>query len=149
LAFRETPPANGQAANYVEIVYSPGAASAEWTFAPELGRYRRSILGEAHTDALTGEQISSANVIIVYANHVETDILEDLVGGGHYSIQIQIWGDGPVQIVRDGQVYHGRWNRQGRADMLSFVDDAGNPLPLKPGNSWVQIVPLGFRPVIK
>ncbi len=149
LAFREAPPPNGQVANYIEIAYLPGVASAEWTYAPELGRYQRSVLGEAHTDALTGEQLSAANVIIVYAHHVETDILEDLVGGGHYSIQIQIWGDGPVQIVRDGQIFDGRWIRQMREDMLSFVDNAGNPLPLKPGNSWYQIVPLGFEPLIK
>ena len=149
LAFREAPPTGGQPARYVEIPYLPGAASAEWAFDRELGLYRRSILGEPHTDALTGQQLTAANVIIVYANHVETDILEDLVGGGHYSIEIQIWGEGPVQIVRDGQVFDGQWARWAREDMLSFLDASGNPLPLKPGNSWYQIVPLGFPTIIQ
>jgi hypothetical protein len=149
MAFREAPPADGQPARYVEIPYLPGAASAEWTFDRELGLYRRSVLGEPHTDALTGQQLTAANVIIVYANHVETDILEDLVGGGHYSIEIQIWGEGPVQIVRDDQVFDGQWVRRAREDMLSFLDASGNPLPLKPGNSWYQIVPLGFPTIIQ
>jgi hypothetical protein len=149
LAFREAPPAGGQPAGYVEIPYLPGAAAAEWSFDRELGLYRRSILGEPHTDALTGQQLTAANVIIVYANHVETDILEDLVGGGHYSIEIQIWGEGPVQIVRDGQVFNGQWTRRAREDMLTFVDESGDPLPLKPGNSWYQIVPLGFSTIIQ
>jgi len=149
LAFRETPPDAGQPARYVKVAYLAGVASAEWTFDPALGLYRRSILDQPHTDALTGQQLTAANVIVVYANHVETDILEDLVGGGHYSIEIQIWGDGPVQIFRDGQVYNGRWARRAREDMLSFSDQAGNPLPLKPGNSWFQIVPLDFPTVIQ
>jgi hypothetical protein len=149
LAFRELPSEGGEPARHVELAYLPGVASAEWTFDSNLGLYRRTILDEPHTDALTGQQLTAANVIIVYANHVETDVLEDLVGGGHYSIEIQIWSQGPVQIVRDGQVYSGRWVRQAREDMLSFVDQSGQPLPLKPGNSWFQIVPLDFPTVIQ
>ncbi len=125
-------------------MYLRGAASAEWTFDAELGHYRRTILGQPHNDALTGQQLTAANVIIVYANHVETDILEDLVGGGHYSIEIQIWGEGPAQILRDGRIFTGRWKRLARNDMLAFFHQNGGPLPLKPGNSWFQIVPLDF-----
>jgi hypothetical protein len=149
LAFRASPPEDGQPARYVELAYLPGAASAEWTYAPDLGLYQRTILGEPHTDELTGQQITAANIVLVYANHVETDILEDLVGGGHYSIEIQVWGEGPVQIVRDGQVYNGSWIRQAREDMLSFRDAAGQPLTLKPGNSWYQLVPLDFPTIIQ
>jgi hypothetical protein len=144
LAFSQTPPEGGQPARRAEIVYLPGIASAEWAFDADLGLYRRTILGQPHTDALTGQQLTAANVIVVQANHVETDILEDLVGGGHYSIEIQIWGEGPVQILRDGQVYSGTWKRWARDDLLTFYDEDDNPLPLKPGNSWFQIVPLGF-----
>ena len=149
LAFRASPPEDGQPARYVELAYLPGVASAEWTYAPDLGLYQRTILGEPHTDELTGQQITAANIVLVYANHVETDILEDLVGGGHYSIEIQVWGEGPVQIVRDGQVYNGSWIRQAREDMLSFRDAAGQPLTLKPGNSWYQLVPLDFPTIIQ
>jgi hypothetical protein len=149
LAFSESAPTGGQPARYVELTYLAGVASAEWTYDPSLRAYRRAILGKPHTDKLTDQQITAANVIIVYANHVDTDILEDLVGGGHYSIEIQIWGEGPVQIVRDGQVYNGIWVRRAREDMLSFWDASGNPLPLRPGNSWYQTVPLGFSTVIQ
>lgn len=145
LAFSQTPPREGQPANSAEFAYLPGSASAEWTYDPDLNLYRRSVLGEPHTDALTGEQLTAANVIVLYANHVDTTILEDLVGGGHYSIEIQLWGEGPAQIIRDGQVFNGLWKRWSREDMLSFYDEAGNPLPLKPGNSWFQVVPLDFH----
>lgn len=149
LAFRQAPPEGGEPASYVEIAYLKGAASAEWTFDANSELYRRTILGTPHADELTGQQITAANVIVVYANHVDTDILEDQVGGGHYSIEIQIWTSGPVQIFRDGKVYNGSWVRQNREDMLSFLDANGDPLPLKPGNSWFQMVPLDFPLIIQ
>jgi hypothetical protein len=149
LAFSQDPPEGGQPARYVEIPYLPGTASAEWVYDPDLGLYRRYVLDEPHTDALTSEQLTAANVIILFANHVETNILEDLVGGGHYSIEIQLWGEGPTQIIRDGQVFNGIWKRWVRDDMLTFYDEAESPLPLKPGNTWFQIVPLDFPTVIQ
>jgi hypothetical protein len=149
LAFSQMPLSEGQPANSTEFAYLSGIASAEWTYDSDLNLYRRSVLGQAHTDALTGKQLTAANVIVLYANHVDTTILEDLVGGGHYSIEIQLWGEGPAQIIRDGEVFDGIWKRWARQDMLSFFDKAGNPLPLKPGNSWFQVVPLDFQTVIQ
>ncbi|RMF28798.1 MAG: DUF3048 domain-containing protein, partial [Chloroflexi bacterium] len=116
-----------------------------WEYDETLGKYRRFTDGQVHTDELTGEQLTAANVIVVYANHVETDILEDMVGGGHYSIEIQIWGEGPVTVFRDGLMFQGTWKRWAREEMLTFWDAEGNPIPLKPGNSWFQLVPLDFQ----
>ena len=31
------------------------------------------------------------------------------------------------------------------SDMLRYVDGEGRPFPLKPGNTWVQVVPLDFE----
>jgi hypothetical protein len=62
---------------------------------------------------------------------------------------VQIWGEGPVSIFRDGQRYDGIWRRWHRGDMLSFwTKDGSQRLPLKPGNSWFQMVPLGFTGLI-
>ncbi|MCZ7674519.1 MAG: DUF3048 C-terminal domain-containing protein [Chloroflexi bacterium] len=33
------------------------------------------------------------------------------------------------------------WHREGRNDLLTFSDGAGNPVPLQIGNTWIQIVP--------
>ncbi|MEI2420554.1 DUF3048 C-terminal domain-containing protein, partial [Arthrospira platensis SPKY2] len=63
---------------------------------------------------------------------------------GNLSIQIQIWGEGPVSIFRDGRRIEGRWQRLDPSHMLTFYDLEGNPLPLAPGPSFFQLVPLGF-----
>jgi hypothetical protein len=83
-------------------------------------------------------------VIVIYALHKETDILEDTWGGGHYSFQIQLWGEGIVRIFRDGQMLEGKWVRPERWDLVRFSDFDGNPIPLRPGNTFIQMVPLGF-----
>lgn len=142
MAFSTEPPAGGTPASAVEVRYL--GTDAYWQYDPATGHYLRWTDGEAHRDANSGEQVHANNVIVVGANHVETDILEDEVAGGHHSIQIQIWGEGPVSIFRDGQRFEGHWERENEFDMLTFYDQQGNVLPLSIGNSFFQIVPLGF-----
>ncbi len=143
MAFSDQAPEGGEPVQNFEIGYLTGICTAEWSYDESSGRWLRSTAGEPQVDYLTGERISAANVVIVYANHVETDILEDTYGGGHYSIEIQVWGSGPMLIFRDGRMYNGFWKREDRHHMLTFYDGTGAPLPLKPGNSWIQLVPLG------
>ena len=142
MAFSTEPPAGGTAASSLEIQYI--GTNVFWQYDPAGGHYLRWTDGERHTDASTGAQVRAKNVVVLGAHHVETDILEDEVGGGHYSIQIQVWGEGPVSIFRDGQRFEGHWERENQSDMLSFYDEEGNILPLSVGNSFFQLVPLGF-----
>ena len=142
MAFRVEPVAEGEAAGRVEVRYE--GANATWVYGGD-GRYWRWTDGEAHLDATTGQQLSFRNIIVVEAHHEETDILEDNVGGGHYSIQIQIWGEGPVVIFRDGRRFDGVWRREDPSHMLTFYDNEGGVLPLAPGNSFFQVVPVGFE----
>lgn len=146
MTFREQPPEGGTPASRVEVDYI--ATDVTWQYDDASGRWLRWTDGEAHSDANTGEQLSFANVIVLAANHVETDILEDMVAGGHYSIEIQLWGEGPASIFRDGQRFDGQWRRNGDTEMVSFYDSSGNTLPLDVGNSFVQLVPLGFDGLI-
>lgn len=141
MAFRAEPLAEGEPAGRVEIQYQ--GTNATWSYGGD-GRYWRWTDGEPHLDATTGRQLNFKNVVVVSAHHEETDILEDNVGGGHYSIQIQIWGEGPATLFRDGRRFDGIWRRQDPDHMLTFYDNQGNILPLAPGNTFFQVVPLGF-----
>ncbi len=143
MAFADTSPVlpNMFEVSYFEINYLPNVCTAEWSYDAASGRWLRQTAGKIHTDYLTGEQVYASNVVIIFANHLPTDILEDTHGGGHMSIEIQVWGSGSALLFRDGEMYQGYWNRAERGDMLTFQDTSGNPLPLKPGNSWFQLVP--------
>ena len=141
MSFSQTPPA-GTPVNSIEVRYR--ATNAFWQYNAATGRYARWSDGVVHSDANTGAQLAFRNVIVLGAHHEDTTILEDFVNGGSYSIQIQVWGEGPVSIFRDGLRIEGRWVRNNPDEMLTFYDLDGNALPLAPGNSFIQLVPLGF-----
>ncbi len=141
MVFSAQPPPGGRPASALIIPYR--AEPVTWRYDPGSGRWLRWTAGQPHRDALTGRQLSAANVVVVYAHHQTTDILEDRLG--NYSIEIQIWGSGPAQVFRDGQMFEGQWQRLRREDMLRFVDAQGQPIPLKPGNTWFQMAPLDMR----
>lgn len=145
-AFTEEPPAGGTPAGTVNIDYK--TEKIEWVYDEEIGRYRRWMDFEEHVDANTEEQVTVANVIYLTPFHVnDPEICEQINNGvcAALSIQIQLWGNGPAVVFRDGQQYNVTWHREGRGDMLTFTDAEGNPFPLQVGNSWVQIMP-GYLP---
>lgn len=142
MVFSEAPPEGGAPAKQVEIGFR--GSYVTWWYDSGTGRYYRWNDGERHDDANTDEQINTKNVVVIAAEHVDTWIPETEVGQGAKSIEIQIWGEGPASIFRDGQRFDGRWQRYDPHDMLTFTDLDGNPLPLGQGNSWIEIVPLGF-----
>ncbi len=141
--FSEEVPEDGQPATHINIPYPHRDMVVDYRYDPDTGDFLRWAGGEPQVDAVTGEQLSATNVIVVYAMHVDTDIYEDEPRRNHPSVQIQLWGTGPAVIFRDGQAFEGLWARPNREDMLVFRDLAGQlPIPLKPGNIWIQLVPL-------
>ena len=144
-SFNATAPTAGIAANQVSIPYRSGTVG--WSYNASNGLYARSLQGVAQTDRANGKAIAVANVIVVYANHVFTDIVEDATGAK--SIQIQLWGQGPVTIMRDGKAIDGQWKRTANQSDFVFVDNNGTTISLKPGNAWVQLVPLNYGVTVK
>lgn len=141
--FSDSVPEGGQPATHVHIPYPHREMIVDYRYEEDLGAYLRWDGDEAHIDAVSGEQISVTNVIVIYATHVDTDIYEDEPRRNHPSVQIQLWGTGPAVVFRDGQAFEGLWARPKREDMVVFRDSTGqNPIPLKPGNTWIQLVPL-------
>jgi hypothetical protein len=125
------------AANVVVIPYPRQTSQVTWEYDPQSGKYLRSILGASHVD-FNGDQVSASNVIIYFADHQETDIVED--SNGATSIRIIINGFGSAWLIRDGRLLKGNWETNGRETPL-FTFGSGQPMPFKPGNTWVQVVP--------
>jgi hypothetical protein len=136
MAFHPDPPSGGEPVDDFDISYN--ATNAFWFYNPGLGRYTRWSDGERHLDGNTDEQLSFKNIIVLGAHHRETDIIEDT--GGSRSILIEVWGEGPMILFRDGFSYEGIWHRESPQSMLSFYDKEGNILPLAPGNTFIQVV---------
>lgn len=152
MAFDSTPPAGGDPATHVEIAYSTWSL-VEWDYDAESGRYLRTVDGETFIDGNNGEQVSAANVIILYAPHQfdrSICIYHDGTTCSMYTTEIQIWGRGVADLIRDGKKYDVTWVRDNRSDMFTFIDADGNPAPLQIGNTWFQVVPFYYEdPVIE
>lgn len=135
----KTPAAQASPARTITIPYSAAYSDVTYTYDTGLAAYRRSVLGERQMDDLTKKPLLADNVVVLYVPHVSTEIVEDALGDT--SLQIQLWGQGRMQLYRNGTVTEGTWVRPERADPLLFADADMQPLSLKPGNVWIQIVP--------
>lgn len=155
--FSEAAPVGGKAASKLDIPYPQlyKVLTVGWRYDTASGRWGRTLAGKTAIDKTDGKQITAANVVVLTANTVETLIPEQgtkLVRGGcqsNASVEVQLWGEGPVKILRDGKVYEGKWVRADRHAPFKFVDAQGKNIPLKPGNSWWQIVPSGMAVTVQ
>ena len=136
-SYGETPPdfAASEAAT-INIPY-PEGNGVEWRYDPGSGGYLRFQSGAAHIDQATGQQISSDNVIIVFAEHELTNIVEDSLGT--LSVKIHLYGFGDVRVFRNGKVYEGTWRANDQSPPRWF-GPGEQPITLKPGRTWIQVV---------
>jgi hypothetical protein len=129
-------------------VYKPGYAEVEYQYDAGSKTYKRLDQGQPLIDEVTDQQIAPSNVVLIYVNHVDTDIAADTHDPNRtwYAVSIQLWGTGPARILRDGKVYDATWvreNPQQENDRLLFRDGEGNQVPFLPGTTWIQLVRLG------
>ena len=91
------------------------------------------------------------NIVVVYAHH-QPDLAivrERMAGQPELLHRDQIWTLGPATVFRDGERIDGYWMRWEEDHPLTFWrDEAGTePIPLKPGTTWFQVVPIDFTGV--
>jgi hypothetical protein len=149
MVFSETAPEGGMPASRIRLRY--GAVMPEWRYIAETGLWARWQDGSPHVERFSNQTLSAANVVVIYAEHrPDPEIGEDSLGSP--SLWIDIYGEtrdqpgqGDAFIFRDGRQFEARWVRPGPDKMLVFTDADGNPLPLKPGVTWIEVVPLDFE----
>lgn len=138
MVFSEEPTVEGEPASYVLIPYR--SLDAEWRYDRVSGRYVRWSDGGPHTDALDGQQLSAANVVVLYVPHWDTDIIEEPHSGA-LSIEFALWHSNRAVIFRDGMRIDAFWQHWEREDMLTLTDEDGDPIPLKVGNTFFEVIP--------
>jgi hypothetical protein len=126
----------GAPASRVDIPY-PALARTAWTWnGSQWARLGRD--GAPYLDAAAGGQVTADNVVIQWAAHEATTMVEDSLGTT--GIRIVLTGGGRAKILRDGKVIDGAWRADDPNQPPAFTDAAGAPLPLRPGRTWFQVV---------
>jgi hypothetical protein len=122
----------------------------KWLYDPEKGLYVRYEDNYADgsgefilsTDRLTNEPLTRENVIVLFVKHT----VQNLPGT---IIDLDLaYNMGPAYLFRDGKLFELFWTTlseeyektTGQTRPIRFVDENGDPFPLKPGMTWVNVV---------
>ncbi|MFC1878475.1 DUF3048 domain-containing protein [Chloroflexota bacterium] len=142
-------PAGGQPGAQAFIRYSISAYN-RWDYDSSSGRYLRfqdtteaqNQEGETlavMTDRNTGEQIATDNVVIIFVSHryafQTRPGLNEII-----DILLDTGGSGEALALRDGMLYELQWHRPAKNSVLLLTYPDGTSYPLKPGNTWFQVV---------
>jgi hypothetical protein len=120
------------------------AASAAWAW-NGVGWLRTQ---NGTPDVLTdGHRVSAANVVVMSIEIGYTG-LRDVLGNAS-PLDITVGENRPVWVFRDGHVIPGVWRRRSIRSPWRLVDSAGDTIALKPGRTWVELLPRPTQPVIR
>ena len=119
-----------------------GSSSAAWTWDGPTATYARDQDGSADTLA-GGARVRTTNVVIVSVA---------VRGSGNYDVLHHetplevVVGSGPCWVLRDGRMVAGRWSRVSADVAIQLVGPDGQPIGLRPGPTWLELLPQPFRP---
>ncbi len=117
-------------ARTIDLAISSALYNAHYDYDPAANNYKRSEGGKPHTDQRSGQQLSPKVVVALSMSYSQSGI---------YSVY-QTTGSGKMFVFQDGTVQTGTWTKAGERDQFEFKDDAGKPLALNPGQTWISIV---------
>lgn len=135
--------AQGEPARQIFIRYS-GAIYNRWDYDFQTGKYSRysdtqnDLDGTKQsyallTDRLTKQPITADNVVMLYITHEYFSLKPEIV-------DIVASGPGQAYLFRDGEVFNLTWYRNAIDQLITLVGPDGKVFPLKPGNTWFEVV---------
>lgn len=116
--------------------------TARWTWDAASGTWRRTqrvspteAAASAHVDA-AGQPVAPRNIVVVFAEYHDTGIRDQ---SGEPVPEADLEGDGEAWVLSDGKIVRGRWRKAGRDARMDIVDGGGKPIPLTPGQTWMEL----------
>ncbi len=140
-------PSSGSPAVQIALPFGHGVSDVSYTYDPSAGAYTRSMGGFPHNDVSTGAPLAATNVLIIFAPHTETDIVEDSLGSR--SIFIDLSAGGRAILLRDGQAFEGTWSLPDVHAFFELRDASGRPMLLRPGTTWIEVAPPDMGVIVR
>jgi hypothetical protein len=128
----------------VNLILGP-LGTANYAYDVPTGTYHRSEQGTPHL-AEGGAQIAPTNVIIQYVRYVISPGDTDVTGNPVY--KAQVIGGGEAWIFSNGKLVKGTWSKPTADDITTYKDAAGQPIALVPGQTWVELPPVGAQTTV-
>lgn len=128
--FDEVVPA-GEEVREISVNYTYGFTSG-WKYDVENNIFKKTFNNEDSLDS-EGQNIVADNVVVQY---VGIKVLDN-----EGRLKIYDIGDGEALILRDGILVRGNWKKENQSDRTRFYSESDEEIPLKPGRTWVMVVP--------
>ena len=121
-----------------------GGPGISWDWDAAGGVWLRGQNGTADMTA-DGPQIKAPNVIFEFVNY--PIVTYQIINGSKSPIPMaQLVGSGPAMVFTGGTLIHATWSKPSATAVTQFVDFAGAPVKLTPGQTWVELAPNGVTP---
>lgn len=123
------------------VIAVPGALHEVITYIydPRESVYRRYVRGRPHRDGRTGMVLSATNVVLQFTR------AEPIPGDREGRLNVSLVGEGRLQVFSGGRVREGRWRKARPEAPTEFREADGTALALRPGQTWILILPEGAR----
>ena len=131
---------DGAAVSSVNIDYS-STSNVTWKYNAATHAFQRFYNGTTPDLLENGTQNSAANVVVQYVKIAFGPWVENSQGA--LEVQADLYPDvtGEAVVYRDGVAVSGTWHRSTLDSPTQFLDRSGNRIRLRPGPTWVEIVP--------
>jgi len=126
-------------ANTINLTFSGYYYDSEFKYQPKTNDYLRYEAGKVHTELSSSGKKSyiTPNVVVAMVVPRQNGALD--TSGAYYSDYNAI-GSGTAYVFQDGTVQKGSWRKTSRTAALEFLDTAGQPLKLNPGQTWISAI---------
>jgi hypothetical protein len=136
-------PATGAAIapwTHTQIAFNPQRATVTWDWDPASGTFKRGQNGTPHVD-LAGRQADADNVIVQFVNYHNVAGIRDPSGAP--VPEGTLIGKGEAWLLSDGKIVKGTWSKPSNTAVTTYTDTTGAPFQLAPGQTWVELAPVG------
>lgn len=147
MAFEMTPPSGGEESESLYVRFS-GAIYNRWDYDQKTQTYHRysdtqNSIGpddevyEKLIDRNNNKPVTAENIAVIFVRHTDIDDRPNVE-----VMDVSLLGTGEAYIARDGKVYKVTWSRPNEESVLTFLNEDGSVFPLRPGQTWVEVLTL-------
>ena len=134
-------PAAGELAGSITLKYP--AMTTKYEFDGTTGTYKRFRYGKDHMERVSGKQLEAKNIIIQFVPNY--DVKGDTKGRQEMNTR----GTGKGYFITGGKSVKLKWSKETRSSQTKYTDEAGNPIKLNMGQTWIQIMPMNGKVTIE
>lgn len=133
----------GEEATEIDMSQAYPVTKSSLSYNPEDGLYYKTLYGQAHCDAVTGEQLAFANVI------VQNTYFEVRDAKGYLAFRMHDTSGRDGYFFTQGKVIPITWTKENDYEPTRYFDEDGNEIVLNTGKTMIFVVKEGDKTIYK